>query len=241
MTAATPVDDARSDRLTPRQLAREVALELADGWYVNLGIGLPSSVAEHLPTGLDVVIHCENGMVGMGPPAREGSEDPNLVDAGKRPVTLLPGGAYMTHTDSFAIIRGGHLDACVLGAYEVAANGDLANWSLGGTTVPAVGGAMDLAVGAQRVWVMTRHTSADGRPKLVRRTDLPLTAAAVVSRIFTDLGIFVPDGDGFVAVALFAGVDLRSVAERTDAPVVAAADCRSLPTPIVDGAATAVR
>jgi 3-oxoadipate CoA-transferase beta subunit len=220
-----------SAALTQEQVAREVGLELLDGWYVNLGIGLPSSVVEHLPAGREVVIHCENGMLGMGPPAEPGTEDPNLVDAGKRPVTLVAGGAYMTHSDSFAIIRCGHLDACVLGAYEVGANGDLANWSLGGSTVPAVGGAMDLAVGARAVWVMSRHTNSRDRPKLVHRTRLPITAAGVVSRVYTDLGIFVPDGDGFTALALVAGIDPDVMAARTEARLTISTGCRTLPSP----------
>lgn len=220
-----------SAALSNEQVAREVGLEMRDGWYVNLGIGLPSLVAGYVPAGREVVLHCENGMLGMGPAAEPGYEDLNLVDAGKRPVTLVPGGSYMSHADSFAVIRGRHLDACVLGAYEVAANGDLANWSLGGNSVPAVGGAMDLAVGAKAVYVMTSHNSKDGSPKLVQRTSLPLTAPGVVTRIYTDLGIFVPDGIGFTAVALVDGVDVQEVERRTGAPLTLDAPCRLLPTP----------
>jgi 3-oxoadipate CoA-transferase beta subunit len=169
-------------------------------------------------------------MLGMGPPAAATDEDWDLIDAGKRPVTLVPGGSYFSHADSFAMIRGLHLDACVLGAYEVAANGDLANWSLG-DNVPAVGGAMDLAVGAKRVFVMTQHVSNRGAPKLVSRTRLPLTAAGVVTRVFTDLGIFQPDGDQFLALALVAGTSIDEVAHRTGAPVVQSPGCAQLPTP----------
>ncbi|MGD9996838.1 MAG: 3-oxoacid CoA-transferase subunit B [Ilumatobacteraceae bacterium] len=217
--------------LSRDELAREVALVLREGWYVNLGIGLPSLVAAHVPRRREVVIHCENGIVGMGPPAAPGAEDPNLVDAGKQAVTLAPGGAYISHADSFALIRGGHLDACVLGAYEVAANGDLANWSLG-SNVPAVGGAMDLAIGAERVLVMTQHCTADGRAKLVHRTSLPLTAAGVVTLVFTELGIFRPAGDHFVATALVEGTSVDEVGARTGAPLDLADDCATLPSPI---------
>jgi 3-oxoadipate CoA-transferase beta subunit len=216
--------------LTRDEMAREVALALHEGWYVNLGIGLPSLVAAHVPPAREVVFHCENGIVGMGPPAAPGSEDPNLVDAGKRAVTLARGGAYISHADSFALIRGGHLDACVLGAYEVAANGDLANWSLG-SNVPAVGGAMDLAIAAKRVLVMTQHSTADERPKLVARTGLPLTAAGVVTLVFTELGVFQPAGDRFVATALVDGVAVDEVRARTGAPLEVSDDCASLPTP----------
>jgi len=216
--------------MTVHQLAREVGLALADGWYVNLGIGMPSLVADHLTGDREVLIHCENGMLGMGPPAAAGAEDPNLVDAGKRAVTLVRGGAYMSHADSFALIRGRHLDACVLGAYEVAANGDLANWSLG-DNIPAVGGAMDLAVGAKRVIVMTQHSSKGGRPKLVGCTTLPLTAAGVVTRVFTDLGVFEPAADRFRVLGLVCGVDLDDVAAVTGAPLEPCADVAQLPTP----------
>ena len=216
--------------LTADEMAREVGLALSDGWYVNLGIGLPSLAAAHVPSDREVVIHCENGMLGMGPPAAPDEADANLVDAGKRPVTLLRGGAYMTHADSFALIRGRHLDACVLGAYEVAANGDIANWSLG-DNVPAVGGAMDLAIGAKQVIVMMQHCNKDGRPKLVDRVGLPLTATGVVTRIFTDLGVFEPAGGHFLAVALVGGLDPADVAAMTGAELRIADGCATLPTP----------
>jgi 3-oxoadipate CoA-transferase beta subunit len=199
-------------------MAREVALDLQDGWYVNLGIGLPSLVAEHLPDDREIVIHCENGMLGMGPPPEPGEEDQDLVDAGKRPVSLLTGGSYISHSDSFAIIRGGHLDASIMGAYEVSATGDLANWTLGGG-LPAVGGAMDLAVGARSVVAMTRHNAATGAPKLVKQTALPLTARRCVARVYTDVGIFVPGGDTFEVVALVNGVSLEEVQAITGAPL----------------------
>jgi 3-oxoadipate CoA-transferase beta subunit len=214
--------------LSVDEIAREVALDLCDGWYVNLGIGLPSMVAGHLEPDREVVVHCENGMLGMGPPAAPGEEDPNLVDAGKRAVTLRRGGAYMSHADSFALIRGRHLDACIMGAYEVAANGDLANWSLG-DNIPAVGGAMDLAIAARAVFVMTQHNSKDGKPKLVGRTTLPLTASGVVTRVFTDLGIFRPTGAGFSAIALVVDVDVAEVERRTGAPLEVPPECDVLP------------
>lgn len=212
-------------RLSLAEVARQVALSLQDGWWVNLGIGLPTLVAAQLPDDRDVVLHCENGMLGMGPPAAPGEEDLDLIDAGKRCTTLVVGGCFMSHADSFALIRGGHLDATVLGAYEVSAAGDLANWSLG-EQVPAVGGAMDLAVGARRVFVMTQHVKRDGTPKLVAATTLPLTAAGVVSTVFTDLGVFEPCGDHFSAVALVEGLSDEELAAATGAPIERAPGCR---------------
>ncbi len=211
--------------LSLAEVARQVALSLQDGWWVNLGIGLPTLVAAELPAGREVVLQCENGMVGMGPPAAAGEEDPDLIDAGKRCTTLVAGGSFMSHADSFALIRGGHLDATVLGAYEVSAAGDLANWSLG-ERVPAVGGAMDLAVGARRVLVMTQHIRRDGTAKLVAVPTLPLTAAGVVTTVFTDLGVFEPCGDHFRAVALLESVSDEELAAVTGAPVERAPGCR---------------
>jgi 3-oxoadipate CoA-transferase beta subunit len=167
-------------------------------------------------------------MIGMGPPASPGEEDIDLIDAGKNPVSLVVGGSYMSHADSFAIIRGRHLDACVLGAYEVAANGDLANWALP-EGLPGVGGAMDLALGAKAVYVMCAHNSKHGRPKLVQRTELPLTAQSAVSRVYTELGIFVPTGEGYHAIAMARDLDPEQLARRTGAPVSLDDDCIDLP------------
>ncbi|GAB2476309.1 3-oxoacid CoA-transferase subunit B [Xylanimonas ulmi] len=177
--------------LTKRQLAARVAADIPRGAYVNLGIGLPTLVADLLPADADVTLHTENGMLGMGPAAAPGRADPDLVNAGKTPVTELPGASYFHQADSFAMMRGGHIDVCVLGAFEVSTRGDLANWSTGEPgAVPAVGGAMDLAVGARRTVVMMTLLTKDGRPKLVETCALPLTGVRCVSRIYTDLAVF---------------------------------------------------
>ncbi len=175
-------------RRTKDQLAQRVACEIHDGAYVNLGIGMPTQVANHLPAGMEVILHSENGILGMGPAPVPGHEDYDLINAGKQPVTLLPGGAYFHHTDSFAMMRGGHLDICVLGAFQVSATGDLANWHTGEKdAIPAVGGAMDLAVGAKQTWVMLDLLTKKGDSKLVSRCTYPLTGIGCVKRIYTDL------------------------------------------------------
>ncbi len=176
--------------LSATDVARRVAEDIPDGSYVNLGIGLPTLVADVVGPDKEIVYHSENGILGMGPAPEPGHEDPELINAGKQPVTLLPGGAFFHHTDAFVMMRGGHLDVSVLGAFQVSASGDLANWATDDAGMPpAVGGAMDLAVGARRVLVMTTHTTRDGRPKILPRCTFPLTAAGVVDRIFTDLAV----------------------------------------------------
>ena len=175
-------------RRSKDQLSRRVAQDIFEGAYVNLGIGMPTLVANHIPAGLEVVLHSENGILGMGPAPIAGSEDYDLINAGKQPVTLRPGGAYFHHADSFAMMRGGHLDICVLGAFQVSATGDLANWSTGEPgDIPAVGGAMDLALGAKRTWVMMDLLTKQGRSKVVDRCSYPLTAMGCVERVYTDL------------------------------------------------------
>jgi len=165
-----------------------VALDIHDGAYVNLGIGMPTLVANHIPPDREVILHSENGILGMGPAPPAGEEDYDLINAGKQPVTLRPGGAFFHHADSFAMMRGGHLDVCVLGAFQVSARGDLANWSTGEPgAIPAVGGAMDLAIGAKQVWVMMELLTRQGQSKIVAECSYPLTAAACVRRIYTDL------------------------------------------------------
>ena len=173
------------------ELARRVAQDIADGSYVNLGIGQPTLVANHIPEGREVILHSENGILGMGPAPAAGSEDYDLLNAGKQPVTLLPGGVFFHHADSFAMMRGGHLDVCVLGAFQVSVTGDLANWSTGEPgAIPAVGGAMDLAVGARQTWVMMDLLTKKGESKIVAQCTYPLTAIACVKRIYTDLATF---------------------------------------------------
>ena len=170
------------------ELAKRVALDIHDGAYVNLGIGMPTQVANQIPAGREVILHSENGILGMGRAAGAGQEDYDLINAGKQPVTLLPGGAYFHHADSFAMMRGGHLDICVLGAFQVSATGDLANWSTGEPgAIPAVGGAMDLAIGAKQTWVMMDLLSKTGESKVVAECTYPLTGMACVKRIYTDL------------------------------------------------------
>jgi 3-oxoadipate CoA-transferase beta subunit len=213
--------------LTSDQIAAEVALDLADGSYVNLGIGMPGRVAAFVPPDREIVLHTENGALGAGPRPPEGEEDWDLIDAGKVPMTLRPGGSFQSHYDSFAMIRGGHLDVSVIGAYQVSARGDLANWT-DGEGVPGVGGAMDLAHGARNVFVMMRHTTKEGRPKLVEQCSLPLTGRGVVTRVFTELGIFVPREGAFDVLALVEGVDIDDVRSRTEANLVASVNGQAL-------------
>ena len=173
------------------ELARRVAQDIPDGAYVNLGIGQPTAVANHIPPGREIILHSENGILGMGPAPAAGQEDYDLINAGKQPVTLRPGGAFFHHADSFAMMRGGHLDVCVLGAFQVSVTGDLANWSTGEPgAIPAVGGAMDLAVGARQTWVMMDLLTKKGESKIVAQCTYPLTAIACVKRIYTDLATF---------------------------------------------------
>lgn len=205
---------------TREQVARRAARDIPDGSYVNLGIGMPEMIASCLPAGREIVLHTENGMLGMGPPPTPGSGDPELINAGKHQVTAVAGASYFHHADSFAMIRGGHLDLCVLGALEVAASGDLANWSTGREdAIPAVGGAMDLVNGAKAVHVMTGHCTRDGTPKLVECCSYPLTGAGVVDRVYTDLAVLDVTADGFVVLDLSPGVSLEDVAALTAAPV----------------------
>jgi len=196
------------------ELARRVAQDIPDGAYVNLGIGQPTLVANHIPAGREVILHSENGILGMGPAPAAGHEDYDLINAGKQPVTLLPGGAFFHHADSFGMMRGGHLDVCVLGAFQVSATGDLANWSTGEPgAIPAVGGAMDLAVGARQTWVMMDLLTRDGQSKLVARCSYPLTGLACVKRVYTDLATFECTPDGLVLVDAVPGLS-RAGLER---------------------------
>ena len=205
-------------RWSKHEMAARVARDIADGAVVNLGIGMPTLVANHLPPGREIMMHSENGVIGMGPAPPAGAEDYDLINAGKQPVTLLPGGCYFHHADSFAMMRGGHLDVCVLGAFQVAANGDLANWHTGAPdAIPAVGGAMDLAIGAKQTWVMMEHTTKDGEPKLVERCSYPLTGLACVSRVYTDLAVLDIAPDGVRVREMADGVDLDTLQRHTGA------------------------
>jgi len=204
--------------LTRDEMARRVAQDIPDGSYVNLGIGLPTLVANYVPAGREVIYHSENGILGMGPAPSPGEEDPELINAGKDLVTLLPGGAYVHHTDSFMIMRGGHLDVSVLGAFQVSASGDLANWATNDESYPpAVGGAMDLAVGARRVLVLTTHMTSDGRPKLLERCTYPLTAAGVVDRVYTDLAVIDITDSGMLVREMIEGLSRDELQDRTGA------------------------
>ncbi len=209
-----------AQRLGRAQMAWRVAQDIPDGSYVNLGIGLPTLVANHVPAGREVIYHSENGILGIGPAPAPGEEDPELINAGKDLVTLLPGGAYFHHTDSFMIMRGGHLDVSVLGAFQVSAAGDLANWATDDDKFPpAVGGAMDLAVGAKQIFVLTTHTTSGGAPKLLERCSYPLTAAGVVDRIYTDLAVVDVDAEGFLVREMVDGISREELQELTGAPL----------------------
>ena len=203
------------------QMAQRAAVDIPDGAYVNLGIGIPEKVARYVPEGREVIYHTENGLLGMGISPEPGQEDPELINAGKKPITAIPGAAYFHHADSFAMIRGHHIDICVLGAMQVAQNGDLANWSPGAAdAIPAVGGAMDLVAGVKTIYVITQHNTRDGSPKLLKKCSFPLTGQAVVSRIYTDLAVINITPQGFEVIELAPGLDFDTVQQRTDAILV---------------------
>ena len=217
---------------TREQIAARVALDIADGSYVNLGIGIPELVAGFVPEGRSVVYHTENGLIGMGQLPEGDEGDPELINAGKRRVTALPGAAFFHHADSFAMIRGGHIDVSVLGALQVASNGDLANWSTGSPdAIPAVGGAMDLCAGVKRVLVITTHRTKAGAPKLVERCTLPLTGLGVVNRVYTDLAVVDVTPEGFRLVEPAPGVTLDEIRTHTEAPVLAPHSAEEQPQP----------
>ena len=206
-------------RLTRDQMAARVARDIPEGSYVNLGIGLPTLVGNHLPADREIFLHSENGLLGMGPAPPAGEEDYDLINAGKQPVTLRPGGAYFHHADSFAMMRGGHLDICVLGAFQVSVGGDLANWHTGGDAIPAVGGAMDLAIGAKRTFVMMEHLTKSGESKIVERCTYPLTGIGCVSRIYTDLAVIDVTARGLILVEAFNGLDRAELERLTGVPL----------------------
>ncbi len=206
---------------TKDQMAARVAHDIADGEIVNLGIGMPTLVANHLGADKEVMLHSENGIIGMGPAPKAGNEDYDLINAGKQPVTLLPGGCFFHHADSFAMMRGGHLDVCVLGAFQVSARGDLANWHTGAAdAIPAVGGAMDLAIGARKTWVMMEHNTKAGEPKLVEACSYPLTALACVSRVYTDLAVLDITASGVQVREMADDLDFATLQARTGVPLL---------------------
>lgn len=205
-----------SDRISRQDLAARIATDIPEGSFVNLGIGAPTLVANFLPEGLEIILHTENGMLGMGPAPEAEDVDPDLINAGKQAVTALAGAAYFHHADSFAMMRGGHLDVCVLGAFQVAENGDLANWSTGEPgAIPAVGGAMDLAIGAKSVYVMTDLLTKNGESKLVAACSYPLTGVGCVSRVYTDRAIFDVTAAGFSVRELFGTNTVEGLRELT--------------------------
>lgn len=207
-------------RCSKDQLARRVAQDIFDGAYVNLGIGMPTSVANHIPAGIEVVLHSENGILGMGAAPSTGQEDYDLINAGKQPVTLLQGGVYFHHADSFAMMRGGHLDICVLGAFQVSVNGDLANWSTGEVgSIPAVGGAMDLAIGAKQTWVMMDLLNKKGESKVVPLCTYPLTGIACVKRIYSDLATLECSPSGLKLIDKVDGLDHTELERLLGLPI----------------------
>ncbi len=202
------------------EMAQKVALDIPDGAYVNLGIGMPELVADFVPADREVIYHTENGLLGMGPVPAPGQEDPELINAGKKMITAIPGACYFHHADSFTMIRGKHIDICVLGAMQVSEKGDLANWSTGEpNAIPAVGGAMDLVAGIKTIYVITQHTTKDGEYKIVLNCTYPLTGVKVVNRVYTDLAIIDVKPDGLFVKELAPGVSFDYLQQRTGAPL----------------------
>jgi 3-oxoadipate CoA-transferase beta subunit len=205
------------------QLAKRVAQDIHDGAYVNLGIGMPTLVANHLPAGIEVILHSENGILGMGPAPAAGQEDYDLINAGKQPVTMLAGGAYFHHADSFSMMRGGHLDICVLGAFQVSATGDLANWHTGEKdAIPAVGGAMDLAIGAKQTWVMMDLLTKKGESKVVAQCSYPITGMACVKRIYSELATLECSPQGLKLIDMVEGLTHAELEKMLGLPIAAA-------------------
>ncbi len=215
------VKENNNQEWTKGEMANNVALDIPDGAYVNLGIGLPELVADYVPEGREVIYHTENGLLGMGPVPEEGKEDPELINAGKKYVTAIEGACYFHHADSFTMIRGRHIDICVLGSYEVSENGDIANWSTGKPgAVPAVGGAMDLVAGVKNIFVITKHVTKNGDPKIVQNCKFPLTGKGVVKRIYTNYAILDVTEDGLKVKKLAPGISFDYLKEKTDAKII---------------------
>lgn len=224
MTAVTP--------LTRHQIARRAARDIPDGAVVNLGIGLPTLVSDHLPADREIVFHSENGVLGVGPAPAPDDVDPDLINATKQPITLVPGGSFFTHSDAFVMIRGGHVQLALLGAFQVSEAGDLANWRTDDDRFsPAVGGAMDLAVGAREIRVLMEHTTRDGKPRILRRCTYPLTAVGVVRRIYTGLAVLDVTESGMLVREMRPGLDIEALQRVTEAPLTLADDCVALDVP----------
>jgi 3-oxoadipate CoA-transferase beta subunit len=212
--------------LTRQQMARAAALDIPDGYVVNLGIGLPTLIADHIPSDREVLLHSEQGLLGLGPKPAPGEEDDEVLNAGKQHVTLRPGASVFSHSDSFMMIRGGHIQIACLGAFQVADNGDLANWNTGEADAnPGVGGAMDLAAGAERVWVLMEHNAKNGAPRLLETCSYPLTAPKCVDRVYTNLAVVDVTPRGFVVQRMVAGLGLSELQRLTGAPLRVAAEC----------------
>lgn len=222
-----------AENLTRRQIAWRIVQDIDEGSYVNLGIGQPELVADLLPAEREVILHSENGILGLGPKPAPGTEDEDMINAGKKLATLVTGGAFFHHADSFSMVRGGHIDVCVLGAFQVAENGDLANWTTGGDLLPAVGGAMDLAAGAKKVFAMMDHNAKDGAPKIVARCTYPLTGRACVTTVYTDIAVIDIKKDGCVVREMVEGIDFEALQARTGARLTLANDWRPLAAPDV--------
>lgn len=207
-------------RFTREQMAARVGRDIPNGAYVNLGIGLPTLVANHLPKDREIILHTENGLLGMGPAPEPGTEDPDLINASKQPVTTLPGASFFHHADSFAMMRGGHLDFCVLGAFQVSIAGDLANWHTGAPgAIPAVGGAMDLAIGAKSVYVMMEHLTKKGESKIVKECTYPVTGLKCVNRIYTDLAVIDITPQGLRVLDIVEGLSLEELTKLSGVPL----------------------
>ena len=220
--------------LSRKQIAWRLAQDIADGSYVNLGIGMPELVADYIENNKEIIFHSENGILGMGPSPTNANIDYDLINAGKKPVTLLTGGSFFHHADSFTMIRGGHLDLCVLGAFQISENGDLANWSTGAPdSLPAVGGAMDLVMGAKKIFVITEHNTKNGESKIVRNCTLPLTGQKVVNRIYTDLAVIDVSKSGLIVREKLNSLSFDELQSRTGATLSGRDTCKELFSPVL--------